>query len=129
MPTEEIYTGEKFTVKGWKENDTCQVLEFLKELIGNGETDGPRLFYLIKRMADHGVIRNKKQVRSLGDDIYEFKAPNTGRVLFFYNKGSLIICSHGFSGKKGNEQKFIKRQIKIANRIKGDYFDEEGERK
>ncbi len=80
-------------------------------------------------MADKGVILNKKQVRPLGDKIYEFKAPNTARILFFYDKGRLIICSHGFSGKSGNEKKLIQKQIKRAKRIREEYFKEVGERK
>lgn len=127
MPIEEIYTGRKFTVKGWKENETCQVLELIKELVGNGDKDGTRLFNLIKRTADHGVQKNKRKIRSLDDGIFEFKAHNTARILFFYDKDQLIICSHGFTGKKGNEAKFINRQIKIAKQIKDNYFAEVGE--
>lgn len=127
MPTEEIYAGSVFRVSGWIENDACQVLDFLDELEENGDSDQARLLYLIQKMADHGIIRNKQQVRPLDESIFEFKAPNTGRILFFYDKGHLIICSHGFSGKKGNEKKFIERQIKKANRIREDYFDEVGE--
>lgn len=127
MPTEEIYAGSVFRVSGWIENDACQVLDFLDELEENGDSDQARLLYLIQKMADHGIIRNKQQVRPLDENIFEFKAPNTGRILFFYDKGHLIICSHGFSGKKGNEKKFIERQIKKANRIRKDYFDEVGE--
>ncbi|MFV0387486.1 MAG: type II toxin-antitoxin system RelE/ParE family toxin [Pyrinomonadaceae bacterium] len=129
MPTEEIYVGARFTVRGWVENGTCLVFEFLDELEANGDSDYKRLNYLINRMADNGVILNKKHVRPLDDKIYEFKAPNTARILFFYDKGSLIICSHGFSGKSGNEQKFIQKQIKKATSIRDDYFKEVGEEK
>lgn len=129
MPTEQIYPGTVFEVRGWVENDTCQVLEFLEELMENGDSDAERLFNLIERIANHGITHNKRHVRPLDDDIFEFKAPNTGRILFFYDKGRLIICSHGFTGKKGNEQRFIAKQIKKAVSIKDKYFDEAGKRK
>lgn len=129
MPTQELYVGATFTVKGWVENDTCEVLEFLDELEENGDSDFNRLYYLIKKMANDGVIHNKQHVRPLEDGIFEFKALNTGRILFFYDKGRLIICSHGFAGKKGNEQKFIARQNKKAVLIKEKYFNEVGKRK
>jgi hypothetical protein len=106
------------------ENEQCLVLDFLEELEANGDTDSVRLNNLILQTADYGVRHNKKHIRSLGDDIYEFKAPNTGRILFFYDKNRLIICAHGFTGKKGSEDKFIKTQIKKAERIKDDYFAE-----
>jgi hypothetical protein len=126
MPTAEIYAGAKFTVKGWVENDACQVLDFLKELIVNGDKDGTRLLALIKRTAEYGVEKNKRKIRALENEIYEFKAHNTGRILFFYAKGQLIICSHGFTGKKGGEKKFIKKQIEKAVQIKDKYFAETG---
>ncbi len=124
MPTEEIYTGKVFKVSGWSENGECQVLEFITELANNGDSDAERLYNLIKRIADEGQTQNQRHIRSLDDDIFEFKAPNTGRILFFYDKGHLIICAYGFTGKKGNEQKFIAKQKKKASRIRDDYFDE-----
>ena len=127
MPTERIYKGAKFEIRGWIEGNSCQVLGFLEELQENGDSDSKRLNSLIMQTADNGVRHNIRHIRSLGDDIYEFKAPNTARIMFFYDKNKLIICAHGFSGKKGNEDKFIKRKIKQAKNIKDDYFKEKGE--
>lgn len=127
MPTERIYKGAKFEIRSWVENDSNIVLDFLEELEENGDSDGTRLFALIKRTGDIGITHNQRQIRSLDDDIYEFKAPNTGRIMFFYDKNRLIICAHGFTGKKGNEAKFIQRQIKKAIEVRKDYFREKGE--
>lgn len=126
MPTEEIYVGAIFEVKGWVEKGSCQTLDFLEDMAANGDSDAERLLNLIVRVADNGMTFNKRHVRKLDENILEFKAPNTGRILFFYDKGHLIICSHGFTGKKGNEDKFIKKQIKKANQIRNNYFDELG---
>jgi hypothetical protein len=98
------------------------VREFLKELKANGDTDAARLYSLMKQTADNGVTFNIRQVRSLGDDIYEFKALNTARIMFFYDKNRLIICAHGFTGKKGNEKRHIKKQIEKATEIKKRLF-------
>ena len=127
MPTERIYKGAKFEIRSWVEDDSIIVLDFLDELAANGDSDAERLNTLMIRTADNGATNNIRHVRSLGDDIYEFKAPNTGRIMFFYDKNRLIICAHGFTGKKGNEDKFIKRQIKKAIAVKEDYFREKGE--
>lgn len=124
MPTEEIYVGRAFAVRGWVENGKCQVIEFLEKLADDGDSDAERLYNLITRIADEGITFNQRHVRPLDDNIFEFKAPNTGRILFFYDKGNLIICAFGFTGKKGNENKFIAKQIKKASRIRDDYFDE-----
>lgn len=127
MPTEEILKGTKFEIRSWVENDSNVILDFLDELIGNGDTDGARLFALIERTADNGVTHNKRHYNTLGDGIFEFKAPNTGRIAFFYDENKLIICSHGFTGKMGSENKSIQKQIKKALKVKEDYFREKGE--
>lgn len=125
MPTERIFQGAKFDIHGWIENEECQVLEFLEELEANGDSDAVRLNNLIIQTANEGIIRfNERHIRQLDDNIFEFKAPNTGRILFFYDKNRLIICAHGVSGKKGSEDRFIKKQVKKANRIRDDYFAE-----
>jgi hypothetical protein len=124
MPTIEIFKGPMFEIRAWGTDDDCPVLSFLDELETAGNSDHDRLLNLLKRTAREGIHRNNRQMRSLGDDIFEFKATNTGRILFFYDKGKLIICSHGFSGKKGNEKKFISEQIKTAVRIREAYLNE-----
>src|SRR5437763_6064702 len=123
MPIEEIYKGRKFSVVGWVENGKLLVREFLDELAANGNSDAERLRNLIQRTADEGPTHNQRQMRQLDDHIFEFKAPNTGRILFFYDEGQLIICSHGFTGKSGSEQKKIAKAISKANRIRDDYLD------
>jgi nickel-dependent lactate racemase len=124
MPTEEIYAGRKFAVQGWVDNEKLLIREFLDELAENRDGDAERLRNLIVRVADEGVTHNQQHVRPLDTNIFEFKGSRTGRILFFYDKGQLIICSHGFKGKSGNEMKRIAKEIRKANRIREDYFDE-----
>jgi len=122
MPTERIYKGTEFEVRGWVDKDSNIVLDFLEGLEANGDSDAERLLKLIVRTADHGLTQNKRHTRLLADDIYEFKASNTGRIMFFFDKNGLIICAHCFTGKKGNEDRYIKRQIKKTTRIKEAYL-------
>lgn len=128
MPTEELYRGTQFVVRAWIENGVCPVMQFLEELNRNGNSDAKRLFNLITRVADNGMTHNKQHVRSLEDGILEFKAPNTARILFFYDciKGTLIICTHGFTGKRGAGNKNIPREIEKAKKIREDYLSQEG---
>jgi len=127
MPTEKIYAGAKFEVRSWVDGGINVVMRFLEELCKNGDSDGVRLNNLIMHTADHGLRFNERHIRALGDGIYEFKAPNTCRIMFFYDKNKLIICSHEFTGKRGNDDKFIKRQLKTAEAVRTDYFKEKGE--
>ena len=127
MPTELIRKGAAFEIRGWIIGGKCQVLDFLEELASDPKSDYDRLDYLLTRTADNGVLRNQQQIRPLGDDIYEFKGTRTSRILFFYDKGKIIICSHGFSGKRGSEKRDVKEQIKKAAKIKEAYLKEQGE--
>ena len=127
MPTEILVEGPHFTIHGWVGADgKCQVLGFLEKLEEDSDADYDRLLYLINRTATNGVPTNIRQVRSLDDEIYEFKGNGTARIFFFYDKGRLIICSHGFAGKKGSEKKFIKEQKAKAVRVRKNYFAEKG---
>ena len=124
MPTEQIDKGPKFEIRAWSPGGRCQVLDFLNELKINVPLDYVRLLNIIKRTVNEGIFHNNRQNRSLGNDIFEFKAVGTSRIMFFYDEGKLIICSHGFTGKKGGEKKFINSQIKKAIDARTEYFNE-----
>ncbi len=129
MATKEILKGPKFEIRAWVDNaGKCQVLEFLEELEADGNSDWDRLNFLIKRLANVGITYNNRQMRELRNGIFEIKAPNTARILFFYDANRLIICSHGFTGKKGKGNKSIKGQIETAFNIRREYLREKGER-
>lgn len=121
MPTVLIEEGARFKIYAWGDEEYTQLIEFLEELKRDGNTDAERIAYLIQRTADHGIVKNKKQCREIGDDIYEFKASNGARVLWFYDEGSVIICSHGFVKKS---QKTPKPEKERAIKIRQLYFEE-----
>ncbi len=101
MPIQLLRAGAKFDIYAWGDEQHCDTLEFLEQLAENTTADANRLLYLIIRTADHGPLNNEQQLRSLGDGIFEFKAPHTARLLWFYDANRIIICTHGFSGKRG----------------------------
>jgi phage-related protein len=123
MPVREITQGQRFKVVAWGDDRHCEVLEFLEELSGNANSDAARLLYLISRTAQQGPPENESQCRPLGDGIFEFKAPSTARLLWFYDAGRLIICTHGFAGKSGRG-KTSKTEIERAKRIRELYLKE-----
>jgi hypothetical protein len=101
MPIELLYAGTKFDIYAWGDEYHCATVEFLERLQENSPSSANRLLYLINRTAKHGALRNEQQSRSLEDGIFEFKAPNTARLPWFYDANRIIICTHGFSGKRG----------------------------
>lgn len=121
MATRLIYKGRIFEILAWEANNSCQVIEFLADLDEKDKKDAKRLVYLIQRTADKGIIKNEQQSRLLEDGICELKAPNTSRILYFFDKNRIIICTHGFRDKHGRG-KTPKNEIEKARRIKDEYF-------
>jgi hypothetical protein len=126
MSVQQIRAGAKFKVYAWRDEASCEVLEFLEGLEANGDSDAQRILNLIDRTANQGAPRNEKHCRLLDDGIYEFKAPNTARVLWFYDAGRIIICTHGFSGKRGRG-KTSKSEIERAKSIRRLYLKEKND--
>jgi hypothetical protein len=77
MPIQLLHAGTKFDIYAWGDEQHCDTLEFLEQLEKDSNSDANRLLYLITRSANHGPPNNEQQSRSLGDGIFEFKAPNT----------------------------------------------------
>jgi phage-related protein len=123
MPVQLIEAGTKFHIYAWGDKYNCDTLDFLEQLEEDSNSDANRLLYLITRSANHGPPNNEQQSRSLGDGIFEFKAPNTARLLWFYDANQIIICSHGFSGKRG-KGKTPRREIDRAKEIRKKYLEE-----
>lgn len=61
---------------------------------------------------------NKTKCRDLGDGIYEFKEPGV-RVLWFYDAGRTIVCSH--VSPKVAKKKF-QSEIATATRLRKEYM-------
>ena len=104
MPTVEILKGPAFEIRGWVTGGECQVVQFLEKLSSDPKSDYDRLDYLLTRTAEVGIIKNPQQIRPLGDGIFEFKGTRTSRIVFFYDDKQIIICTQGFSGKRGSEK-------------------------
>ena len=123
MPIQRLHVGAKFDIYAWGDERHCETLEFLEQLEEDSNSDANRLLYLIKRTAELGAPYNEHQSRPLGDGIFEFKAPNTARLLWFYDANRIIICTHGFSGKRG-KGKTPRGEIDRAKQIRQEYLEE-----
>jgi len=89
------------------ERGGCQLLDFLGDSACPTGKAARNMLALIARTAEHGLSGNRELSRDLGDDIYELRKSGL-RVLFFYDAGRVIICSHAYpkqSQKIGHGQK------------------------
>lgn len=125
MPILTIKEGVRYAVYAWGGEDSCELLQFLRNLERESNPDATRIVYLISRTADHGPPRNELQCRALegkhAERLLEFKAAGGTRVLWFYGKNQIIICTHGFV-KKG--QKTPRKEIEKAQTIRQLYLME-----
>ena len=71
-----------------------------------GPPDWSKLDRILKRLADHGHVRNTEQFRSVGDNLYELKGGGF-RLLGFF-KGGQFVLTNGFEKRGGG---------KSANRV------------
>lgn len=104
-----------FRVYAWRDRKMASLKEFIETLASEGNSDAERLIFLISRTADHGPPQNDHQCKSLEDGLFEFKAPRGARVVWFYEPGKLIICTHGFVKKA---DKTPKTELDRAKKIR-----------
>lgn len=73
----------------------CPLLDFLAGLEGQLATDGRAMLRLLAFTAQQGPPRNVEISHKISGEIWEFIAGRL-RVLWFYDAGKVIVCSHGF---------------------------------
>ncbi len=89
-----------------------------------------KLFHIVKRLGDFGIIYDKTKFRNEGDDIYAMK-PQPNRFLSFFYDGNKIITTNAFNKKaqKLRKQDKVRAIIARADYIKrvkeGVYYEDE----
>ena len=107
-----------------RDRGECLLLDFLNGLEADLANDRDKMLGVLERSAINGPDKHNTEVsRPLGFGIYEFKRGNL-RVLWFYDSGRVIVCTHGFV-KKG--QKTPRQQIDTAQRHMERYLTAKGE--
>jgi mRNA-degrading endonuclease RelE of RelBE toxin-antitoxin system len=97
--------------------DHCELLEFLNSLGANYEATKRSLLALFDKISLQGPLRNTEKSHKL-NDIWEFIQGDL-RIFYFYDKGRLIICTHGVI-KRGRK---IKRgDIERAENLREEYL-------
>ena len=96
----------------------CALLDFLERLGAGLEKDGDRMLAVLEKVAQQGPLRNDKVSHKIAYDIWEFIQGRL-RVLYFYDEGRVVVCTHGFVKKT---QKAPKGEIATANRVREQYL-------
>jgi phage-related protein len=99
MKLKTVLAGDWQVLAVCTERGDCPLLDFLAGLEGRLARDGWRMLKLLDRVAAQGPPRNTEISHQLASGIWEFIQGRL-RVLWFYDDGKLVICSHGFLKKR-----------------------------
>lgn len=107
----QLYRGSRFCVTAIGRHDgSSDVVAFLEDRQVLSQVDANAFYQLFQRHAEQGEIRNVEKCRHLEDGIYEYKAPQGGRIAWFYRKGAIVVCACGVVKKKQKaDPHFIQR--------------------
>ena len=100
MKLTELQTGEAYTIYALSSGRDSPVVEFLGEAFEKMPDEADKLIALLERTAEHGVPKNKTKANTLGNGLFEFKTSGGIRILWFYDAGRVILCTHGFVKKR-----------------------------
>lgn len=106
-----ITEGLKFTLYGLDVGDDCTI-DFLEDLKVDNVHEYDRIIKRLEHLANRGPSRRITEFNTLGNGLYEAKSSGGARVVFFYIKGSIVICACGFPKKKGKTPKRILKKAK-----------------
>lgn len=115
-----LLNGSKFNIYALALDGTCKMEEFLADVEHLDKREWTSLMAFLERCAEHGPPQNKEKSRPLGDDLFEFKSKGT-RICYFYDKGQMIVCTHGFHKPQGKVQN---AEIKAAKKVLKNYLVE-----
>jgi phage-related protein len=115
-----IAAGRAFRIYAFGDQDDCPLADFLARLGRDDEAERDKILALIGRIAESGVPRNEQKCRVFRElDVFELKTTGGVRVFAFYDKGRVIVCSHGFLKKS---QKTPKNELNRAVAIRAEYL-------
>jgi Phage derived protein Gp49-like (DUF891) len=116
-----LLSGDKFKIYGLVVNGTCEAEDFLE---GLSEYEKNKITPPLVYTANTGLLRNEQKFKNIGEDIFEFKGFQS-RLLCFFDKGRIIILSHGCIKKR---DKLDPAEIKKAIKRKEEYFRKGGKK-
>ncbi len=123
----DTYKRERFHIYANCDSEGASILdEIINGLDKSQIKSAEKLSAAIEKAAIHGPTTiPKPQCHQIEGSIYQFRADDI-RLLWFYDKGSLIICAHSFVKKCSTTPR---KHIKQATKFMTEYFSakEKGE--
>ena len=110
MRLKQIGSGAWRILAPCTERGDCELIEFLVALPPNLVKDGRRLIWLFDRVNVAGPPHDAEISRQEAPGLWAFRAGRL-RVLWFYDEGRVIVCSHGFVKRS---EKAPRREIERA---------------
>ncbi len=77
------------------DSGACDLLSFFDDLEGKLAADGARMLALLEHLAEHGPLRNDSLSHQIKPGLWQLSKGDV-RVLYFYDAGRVVVCSHGF---------------------------------
>jgi phage-related protein len=113
---EKVFSGRIYNIFALNVSGKCLVQDFIENL---DEYEKKKILRLLTITADNGLYTNEEKFRKIkGEDLWEFKSDQV-RIFCFFDKGKIIILSHGFIKKS---PKTPRNQIEKAKRLLKDYY-------
>ena len=123
MP-KEIRRGPACALYALGTEDECGLLGFLRDLWTRDPGEFGRIMALLERTADHGPPQNKEKCRFFrGLRVFELKARDGVRIMAFWDKERLVVCSDGFIKRS---RKTPKKEQDKARKARAAYFHAKG---
>lgn len=113
--------GSRYTVLAICDSrGDCLVLDFLAAMdAGERRLRDRLLAFLREHVSHHGPpMGNVEQCKDLGDGIFEFKRDDV-RILWFWDKGNLVLCSHAFRKRR---KRTSRKEIVRAKLLRSNYW-------
>ena len=82
------------------EGSKCPAAAFLTEAANDHPDEFAKLVSLLDHATVHGLPKNKQKVNTLGNGLFEFKTVGGLRLVWFWDAGRIILCTHGFVKKR-----------------------------
>lgn len=120
------YHRERFRIYACCDKEGTSEIDKLVEACDNSQSKSiEKLAATIERAALHGPKSiSSPRCHQIEGNIYQIRVDHI-RILWFYDEGNIIICTHGFIKK---QNKTPRREIEKANRIMARYFEEKKDR-
>lgn len=111
--------GRRHTLYALGNGQAVEALDFMDDMASKRRKELDKLNALIDRSLDHGPPKNREKCNFLGDGIWEFKTTGGLRLIWFWDAGQMIVCTHGYQKAA---QKAPRGQIDRARAKRDDYF-------